>query len=264
MSLTRFYTDYASMGINIMRETDLLDILIPELDLLFYFRQDPEYHKYNVGKHTLIALDYCKKDLLIRLATFLHDIGKPETFKQEDDEISFIGHEKSLAPEIILRRFKYDNDTIIKVKKLINMHLRPGLLAPKYTEKATRKLIYDSGGLLNQLMELAESDIYAQKEFVPDYFKDFKKYILSYDKIQLQKIKQLESPLSGDEIIEVLQFPKPSSVPSWGRIYGSKIGQLKKLIIDNILGLNISNTKEAAIKYLKGLPKEMIYPEIVE
>jgi poly(A) polymerase len=255
-------TENPSIGINIMRETDLLDILIPELELLFYIKQGITHHKFNAGDHTLVALDYSKKDLIIRLAVLLHDIGKSETFTEEEGKISFPRHEDSLTPEIILRRFKYDNDTIIKVKKIINMHMRVGTLATKYTEKAVRRLIYDTGGLLNYILDVVEADKYGQKEVVPQYFIDFKKYILNFDKIQLEKIKALESPLSGDEIIAILNYPKEKTVPNWGRLYGSKIGQLKKLIIDNILAQNIENTKEAAIKYLSSLPKEILYPEV--
>jgi poly(A) polymerase len=255
-------TKRPSIGIYIMRETTLLQILFPEIELLFHTPQDPRYHLYNVGVHALKALDYSNNDLIIRLAVLLHDIGKPEVMKQEGEKITFLLHEKSTTPELILRRLKYGNETTLKVKELISLHMRPLYIAQNFTERAIRRLIYASGGLIQELMNVAEADLYGQFESIPPYFKKFKDYFLTYDEVQLNRILKVKSPLSGNDIIEVLGYPSPHTVSNWNRVYGTKIGQLKQLIIDNIIAQHIDNTKEAARRYLLSLPKSVLYPTI--
>lgn len=113
-------------GIRSMYMSGLLDYIIPELSECFKTKQNNPHHIYDVGEHTIVALEHSIKDLDIRLAVMLHDIGKPVTKSTDEEGIDhFYKHEDvsaSLARKI-LTDLRYDNETIDKVVILISHHM---------------------------------------------------------------------------------------------------------------------------------------------
>ena len=104
---------------------DVFAVFIPEIVPMIGFKQNTKYHYLDVFAHTMEALKNCEKSEVLRLAIFLHDIGKPMSFTQDEKGIShFKGHGKIGAEmaEKILRRLKADNMTTEKVCKLIRLH----------------------------------------------------------------------------------------------------------------------------------------------
>jgi poly(A) polymerase len=252
---------------NLMKKLGILRVVLPGLDLLFYIKQNPKYHKSNVGVHTLEVLKNIKeKNLITRLAALFHDYGKIDhTSISEKGEIIAYDHESSKLPEIAMRRLKYDNNTIANVVLIIKMHMRLSTL--KIGSKGKRKFIRDCNGVLNEVLDLIVADkkshIY-DKELKNKFFALIDE-IRHYDIKEIENILKIKSPLTGKDIIKLLNYPDAKTTKKWNHIYGVKIGQIKKLIVDSIIAQNIENTKEAATKFIfEQLPKEFLYPKVID
>ena len=145
------FTDRAPLGLNLLKDSGLLAQFAPELAAMVGVTQN-EFHAYPVWEHTLIALGNLHADasLTLRLATLLHDVGKPPTKAVgEDGKVHFYGHAERGA-EIarrFLTRLKYPNDIITAVSTLVAQHMRIGDYRPAWTDAAVRRLIRDLGPL---------------------------------------------------------------------------------------------------------------------
>jgi tRNA nucleotidyltransferase/poly(A) polymerase len=248
--------------LKLMKDLDILRFVLPGLDLLFYIEQNPRYHKHNVGRHTLNVLGNLKTSSLItRLAAIMHDYGKmTHTTIDEEGEIHTYRHEISKLPEIALKRLKYPNKVIANVTHIIKMHM---CLYPPLKQAGIRRVIRDAGGVLDELLDLILADSTASAVSDKDKMrvKALIDYIQDYDESEKNKVQNLKSPLDGHEIIELLEYPKHGTTPNWNRKYGTRIGQILKLIVEAILSEEIENTKEAAREFILGLPKDFLYPK---
>jgi tRNA nucleotidyltransferase (CCA-adding enzyme) len=115
-----------SKGIKMLLDTKLLDYIIPELKETVGFDQRNPHHDKNVFDHIMAVLDNSTENLVVRLGALLHDIGKPRTFTTDKKGIGhFYGHNVVSAEmaEIILKRLRFDNNTIKKVLIIINEHM---------------------------------------------------------------------------------------------------------------------------------------------
>ena len=141
-------------------------IIMPEFDAIMETPQNTPHHMYNVGEHTLKALSLTEKDRILRLTMLLHDIGKA---KMRTTDANGVDHFKGHGPEgkeiakKILRRLKFDNDTIAQVTRLIYWHdYRP---APE--EKAVRRAIYKVGeDLFPLFLKVQRADNLAQSMYL--------------------------------------------------------------------------------------------------
>lgn len=141
-------------------------IIMPEFDEIMETPQNTPHHMYNVGEHTLKALSLTEKDRILRLTMLLHDIGKASMRTTDANGVDhFKGHGpagKEIAKKI-LRRLKFDNDTIAQVTHLIYWHdYRP---APE--EKAVRRAIYKVGeDLFPLFLKVQRADNLAQSMYL--------------------------------------------------------------------------------------------------
>ena len=141
-------------------------IIMPEFDAIMETPQNTPHHMYNVGEHTLKALSLTEKDRILRLTMLLHDIGKANMRTTDANGVDhFKGHGsegKEIAKKI-LRRLKFDNDTIVQVTRLIYWHdYRP---APE--EKAVRWAIYKVGeDLFPLFLKVQRADNLAQSMYL--------------------------------------------------------------------------------------------------
>lgn len=246
---------------DLMRELGVLRIVMPGFDMLFYIKQDPKYHYYDVGRHTLDVLKNVeRKDVITRLGALFHDYGKIDNyFVDESGNIKTYGHESSILPKIAMRRLKLDNKTIAKVMLIVQMHMR---LEISMGIKGIRKFIRDANGVLEELLDVIIADGKSHKQGTRnERFYDLIEKIRTYEIGEITKLQTMKSPLSGHEIIQALNYPSMKTTPNWNRLYGTRIGQLQRLIIDNILAQNIENTKEDARNFILRLPKELLYPK---
>ncbi len=153
-------SDSPSYGIDLLHSTNLLKYIIPELEECYRFQQNNPHHDKNVYDHILSTVNNTKPILINRLSALFHDIGKPQTFSINEEGIGhFYGHDKASAEiaEAIMRRLKYDNETIEKIKVLILNHMNK---KDKITRKACKRFINRVGvNLLDSMLDLMKADV---------------------------------------------------------------------------------------------------------
>lgn len=151
--------------LKIAYETGITAYILPEFDLCMETGQNNPHHCYSVGEHILHSLKYTEPDKALRLGMLFHDIGKPQTITVDEDGITHNHGHASVGEEItvnVLRRLKFDNDTIAKVRKLVLYHD----LNMEASAKSVRCAINRVGEeIFPMLFSVKYADIMAQSEF---------------------------------------------------------------------------------------------------
>lgn len=223
-------------------ELEITKEVLPEFDCIMNTEQETPHHMYNVGIHTLHAMKNVRPNKILRLTMLLHDMGKPAL---KTIDINGVAHFKKHAVEseviarTILKRLKFDNDTLHKVTKLVYYHDYRMPARAKYVRRAMNVIGED---IFPYYMEVRKADVLAQSTY------------LRKEKMQnLEDIAQLYAEIKeGRQCVSLKNLAVTGSdLIAIGIEPGRQIGEKLKELLDLVIEKPEMNNKEELLKYLK-------------
>ena len=252
-----------SIGFKILYDAGLLQYILPELTALAGVETIEGYKHKDNFLHTLQVVDNvarmttdrpCEETRWLRWAALLHDIAKSRTKRFIPGEgWTFHGHEERGARWIprIFKRLRLPTDERMKyVQKLIRLHHRPvALVDEQVTDSAIRRLLFEAGDDIEDLMLLVRADITSRNP------RRVRRYLEAFDRLEKRmaeveekdRIRNFQPPISGHEIMEIL-----------GLSPGRAVGRIKEAIKEAILEGTIPNEREAALTYMMRIKDQVL------
>uniref|UniRef100_UPI0040566CBD CCA tRNA nucleotidyltransferase n=1 Tax=Acetatifactor sp. TaxID=1872090 RepID=UPI0040566CBD len=230
--------------LRIAYETGITKVVMPEFDKMMETSQNHPHHCYNVGEHTLRSLKEVEAHKALRLAMLFHDIGKPQTLTLDEKGIThFHGHPTvgEMMTKEILRRLRFDNDTIYTVSRLVRYHDYGNGVEPdmRIVRRAVNKIGED---IFPLLFPVKYADTMAQSEYMRQEKLDtLAKWKFLYEEIckQRQCVSLKTMAITGSDLIAAGMKP--------GREIGEMLSALLELVLEN----PAYNTKEFLLEEAK-------------
>lgn len=225
---------------------NVFSLFIPELKDLIGFQQNNPYHAYDVFNHTVHAIEKCESDdLVVRLAVFFHDFGKPHSYQDGEDGIRhFKGHGKVSAEitDSIMKRLRFDNETRNNVVELVYYHDATFEVGNKYVKRWLNKI---GEKQFRRLLEIRKADIKGQK---PDYEESRIEKVNNIENI-LEEILSEKSCFSlkdlavnGNDVKEVMKLKEGKDIGYW-------LNEILKRVIDG----ELENNKYDLVYWMTGV-----------
>lgn len=225
-------------------ELGITKVILPEFDEIMGTTQETPHHKYNVGEHTLKSIEYIRADKVLRLTMLFHDIAKPQMKTIDANGVAHFKMHDIKGAEMtkqILRRLKFDNDTMNKVVKLVQYHDYRMPAEPKNVRRAMNKI---GENLFPYYLEVREADTLAQSEYMQaEKLQNIKDVKTCYEEILAKKecVSLKTLAITGSDLIENGMQP--------GKEIGTVLDKLLEIVIEH----PEYNTKEALLKIYKQL-----------
>lgn len=228
-------SDNSTKALKLLKDTNLLEFILPELQASVGFNQQNPHHDKDVFEHILAVVEQCPPELIVRVAGLLHDIAKPYCFTIDKVGIGhFYGHDSEGAEicEQILRRLKFDNESIRKISILVKEHMNV-LTKPK--EASIKRLINRVGvDLVHDLFALQKADALGSR----------------FPKVRLKEIQRVE-----EKTITILESKVPLCIKElavkggdlmseFSLSPGEEIGKMLNFLLDKVLENPEFNNKE--------------------
>ncbi|MHB8489765.1 MAG: CCA tRNA nucleotidyltransferase [Candidatus Dormibacteria bacterium] len=216
---------HPSAGIAVLRDAGLLEFVLPELLAAIGVEQGG-YHTHDVYGHTVETVDNAPPDLVTRTAALLHDIAKPTTHVVAPDGRHTFHDHPQIGAEMarsILTRWRFSNDEIDDVSRLVRLHLRPiQYERESFGDAAVRRLIRDAGPLRGRLLDLARADTSASAYPTLDELGELDARMARLD--AGGAVSEMTDPLSGEELMTLA-----------GRGPGPWVGRAKAAIREAVI-----------------------------
>ena len=241
-------SDYVDKGLLLMKELGILEIIIPEIEMLYEFNQNNPHHHKDVFAHTVSVVKNTQKDLLTRITALFHDIGKPNTHSIDKNGIShYYGHENNSAEiaSAALRRLKFPNDFIRDVDVLIRNHM---IIFEKPGTKAIKKFICKVGiENLDKIFDHFYADMSSKKPPVDYSLIDSLKSKVDEIIDKNENIEKQDLEINGNDMLAL-------------KIQQKQISKIKNEIYEKVLDGNLENNKKDIVNYImntKGINEEL-------
>lgn len=225
---------------------NVFSLFIPELKDLIGFQQNNPYHAYDVFGHTIHAIEKCESDdLIIRLAVFFHDFGKPHSYQDGEDGIRhFKGHGKVSADitDFIMKRLRFDNETRNNVVELVYYHDATFEVGKKYVKRWLNKI---GENQFRRLLEVRKADIKGQK---PDYEKSRIEKVDNIECILNEILQEQECfslkdlAVNGNDVKKTMNLKEGKDVGYW-------LNEILKRVMDG----EVKNNRDALIYWMTGI-----------
>lgn len=223
-------------------ELGITQVILPEFDVMMQTTQETPHHCYSVGEHTLRAVELVRAEKALRLTMLLHDVAKPK-MKTVDDKgrAHFKKHdlEGTQMAKTILRRLKFDNDTINKVTKLVAYHDYRMEAEPRLVRRAMNRIGED---LFAEYLEVRMADTLAQSAYQRE------------EKLQnLQDIRSCyEEIIENKQCVSLKELAVTGSdLIADGMMPGKEIGHVLQLLLEQVLEKPELNDKETLLRLRK-------------
>lgn len=225
---------------------NVFSLLIPELKDMIGFQQNNLYHGYDVFAHTVHAIERCDSDdLVIRLAVFFHDFGKPHSYQDGEDGIRhFKGHGKISAEitDSIMKRLRFDNETRNNVVELVYYHDATFEVGKKYVKRWLNKI---GEKQFRRLLEVRKADIKGQK---PDYEESRIEKVTNIESILEDILQEQECfslkdlTVNGNDVKKTMNLKEGKDVGYW-------LNEILRRVIDG----ELKNDRDDLIYWMTGV-----------
>ncbi len=222
-------------------ETGITAQFLPEFDLCMETKQNNPHHCYHVGEHILHSMMQVEPDKILRLGMLFHDIGKPQTLTVDAEGITHNKRHAEVGEQMtmqILRRLKFDNDTIRKVTKIVRFHDQEVGASPGAVRRAVNRTGED---IFRMLFSVKRADILAQS----DYLRKEKLEKLTYIQALYEEICQKHECMNLKDLAVTGTDLIALGIPP-----GKEIGRILNQLLEIVLEEPERNTKEELLRSL--------------